>query len=144
LRERRINLAPLDAEWLGSREEIDADIHDTTEISVGRAAKRSDAEYAEYLELCARDVEAAICPLVTLRAPEAREIAHRLREHAGKLNATGLDAAANVFMSYLPNNNRATSQEDRAAAQNIISAYLRCLRPQHTPAGPARERTEEG
>lgn len=50
-----------------------------------------------------------------------------------RLDDKALEAAANVFMSFLPNNNRPTSEADRHAAQEIIAAYLtvlHCERPE--------------
>lgn len=46
---------------------------------------------------------------------------HEASDH---LSHAGVNAAADIFMSYLPDNNRATSDSDRHAARQIIIAYL--------------------
>lgn len=45
----------------------------------------------------------------------------------GVLDHRAIESAANVFMSFLPNNNRPTSDEDRAAASSIVTAYLEAV-----------------
>ena len=44
------------------------------------------------------------------------------------IDPRALESAANVFMSHLPNNNRPTLPSDRAAAENIVRAYLDAVR----------------
>jgi len=61
-------------------------------------------------------------------ARRLREIAMRLPDEKGEvIDEIALGAAANVFMSYLPNNNRATSDADRGATRSILESYFAVL-----------------
>lgn len=48
-------------------------------------------------------------------------------ERMGALDARAVEAAASVFMSYLPNNNRANTDADRQAARNIVATFFQQL-----------------
>ena len=56
-------------------------------------------------------------------AESLRFAAHLARKATTKREAIALEAAANRFMSFLPDNNRATSEQDRFAAAEIVKAY---------------------
>ena len=56
---------------------------------------------------------------------ESNKVGRMIKVHS--INEKALESAANVFMSWLADNNRPTNDTDRQAARSIVTTYLEAV-----------------